>query len=177
MPGWHESWPVHKKQSMMNIMKKKILYVTILLLSWGYVSGQAFSEIKDVDLINEKTILMERDFPSHFDTIAIMDIVPIDNDHSKIIYYDSDIKCEAIVNTDRKDMFLVATAVEIPRDEVPDFIFNAMQDTDYAAWKVENTYVMKTPYENWFYAIDVTTNEKQERIFFNRSGGLKKRPY
>lgn len=164
---------INKEKDIM----KKLIIALILMISWGYSSGQAYSEIKDVDMINEKSILIERDFPSHLDTIAIMDVKPIDKDHSKIIYYDSDIRCEAIVNTGRKDMLLVATAVEIPIDEVPGYIFKAKKDTDYANWEVLKTHAMKTPYENWFYAIDVEKNEKTERIYFNRFGGILKKPY
>ena len=82
-------------------MKTLILYILILLTSY-HIMGQAFTDIKDVDIIADQKIVVEKENPYLFDTLLILDVIKIDDKHSKITYMDEGIYHEAIVNDQKK---------------------------------------------------------------------------
>jgi hypothetical protein len=139
--------------------------------------GQAFTDIKDVDIIEGQQIVVEKENPYLFDTLLIIDVIKVNSKHSKITYADEGIYHEAIVNDQRKDMLLIAIGVELSEEQVPKIIQDILQDEKYKNWKKDKVLMMKTPYESWFYAIDMSDGEKHQRLFFDELGAYKPPPY
>jgi hypothetical protein len=159
------------------MIKKSTLIPVIFALLTAGMSGQPFSTVKDVDILEDELLVLDLDYPHRFDTVAILGAFPLGEKHTRIIYNDQGIYCEAIVNKDRKDLLLVATAVEIPRSEVPDIVMHVVRDGDYGSWNIDRTLAIRTPYGPWFYAIDVTNNSDEERLFYDERGGYVDPPY
>jgi hypothetical protein len=81
-----------------------------LLTTHNQIDAQSFTEIKDVDILADSRIVLEKVNPSVFDTLVVKDVMELNDKHSKVIYEDEGIYCEVIVNSHRKDMLLIATA-------------------------------------------------------------------
>ena len=63
-------------------------------------------------------------------------------------------------------MMLIATAFELSKEQVPEIIEDILEDEKYKNWNKDKILMMKTPYESWFYAIDISEGDKQQRTFF-----------
>jgi len=157
-------------------MKTLILNILILLTSY-HIVGQAFTNIKHVDIIADQKIVIEKENPYLFDTLRILDVIMIDDKHSIITFKDEGIYHEAIVNDKRKDMLLVAIAVELSKEQVPEIIENVIKDDKYKNWNKDKILMMRTPYESWFYAIDMSDGDEHQRLFFDKLGAYKIPPY
>lgn len=158
------------------IKKASILTILMMFLAAGTI-GQPFSVVKDIDILEDKYLVLEMDYPHMIDTLSIIEIYQVDEKHARILYSKDGIYCEAIVNRDRKDMILVATAVAIPGDQVPDIVMDVFREGDYGSWNIDNTLAMRTPYGPWFYAIDVSKDDTYLRLFYDDTGNYKKSPY
>lgn len=159
--------------------KMKTLFLSFLIY-FSYstlIKAQPFSEIVDIDLLSNEEVVLVREHPHMLDTLRIIDIYDIDGKHSKIAFYEEGIYCEAIVNSERKDLMLVATGVGIPQDEVPEIVMDVVKEGDFGSWEIYNTMVMRTPYSPWFYAIDVRQDSVHLRLFYNSKGVMKNAPY
>ena len=165
---------IRKKTEMMKRTTLLTFFIGLLILG---SSAQPFSTVKDVDILEDELLVLDLDFPHRFDTVAILGAFPLGEKHTRIIYNDQGIYCEAIVNKDRKDLLLVATAVEVPRSEVPDIVMDVVSDGEHGSWAIDRTLAMRTPYGPWFYAIDVKKDGKETRLFYDERGGYVDPPY
>lgn len=159
------------------ILKIILLTIPMYFLTGIFVKGQPFSEIVDVDILANKEVVLVREHPHKLDTLRIVEIFDIDDKHSKIVFYEDNIYCEAIVNSERKNLMLVATGVGIPQEEVPDIVMDVVEEGNFGSWEIYNTLVMRTPYSPWFYAIDVKQDSVHLRLFYNSKGSVKEAPY
>ncbi|MDA3943209.1 MAG: hypothetical protein PF694_06675 [Bacteroidetes bacterium] len=148
-----------------------------LLTTHNQIDAQSFTEIKDVDILADSRIVLEKVNPSVFDTLVVKDVMELNDKHSKVIYEDEGIYCEVIVNSHRKDMLLIATAIEKPQDQIPEIVMEAFKQSEFSSWQIEKTLAMKTPYDSWFYAFDISKNNKNERLFYDELGAYKSPPY
>jgi hypothetical protein len=153
-----------------------LLFSFTLIISFQLL-GQAFTDIKDVDILENQRIVVEKENPYLFDTLRILDVTKVDNKLSKITYLDEGIYHEAIVNDERKDMLLIATAIELPKERVPEIINDILTDEKYKNWNKDKILMMKTPYESWFYAIDMSNGDEHQRLYFDKLGAYKIPPY
>lgn len=152
--------------------------ITILLLMSVFrLPAQPYSQIRDVDILADKQIVLHLDYPRQYDTVKIIGMNQISPKHTKVSYLQHGIYCEAIVNSDRKDMLLVATGVAIPEEEVPGPVMAAFKKSEYGDWKITNTLAMRTPYGSWFYAIDTEYGDTFLRVFYNELGAPINAPY
>ncbi len=99
-----------------------------------------------------------------FDTLVVKEVKELNDKHSKVIYEDEGIYCEVIVNSHRKDMLLIATAIEKPQDQIPEIVMEAFKQSEFSSWQIEKTLAMKTPYDSWFYAFDISQNNKKQTL-------------
>ena len=156
----------------------KYLMITILaFFSFLHLQGQTIMSVKDVDILDDHTIVVEKEGPYLFDTLIIENIVTLNEKHSKIQYSDEGIYHEAIVNSGRKDMLLVASLVEIPENTLPETVRDAHAKSLHKDWKSERFFVVQTPYESPFYAIDIKNGKEHKRVYYSKLGMYKNPPY
>jgi hypothetical protein len=157
---------------------KEFAVILLGAMLWLHnVQAQKYAPIEDVDLIARYKEVLRQERPHVFDTLQIGGVFPIDSHHAKIVYYEDGIYHEAVVNSGRKDMLLVVTFKEIPLSSLPKIIAKAFEDSKFHGWDIEKVYKARTPYEDWFYALDVTKNREIKRLYYTDIGGYKKPPY
>ncbi len=145
--------------------------------------AQEGSVLKDVDILeNQKTVLKE-DYPHVFAEVDIKDVQKISDKHSKVFYKKGEDQYEAVVNSGRKDLLLVATSKVMNESEMPNVVMDAFKSSKYKRWNVDKTYEVTTPYSSLFYRIDVSKNKggnkekKTKSLFYTHLGQYKKPPY
>jgi hypothetical protein len=158
-------------------LKINTILLGILILSFFRLPAQPFSQIRDVDILADQRIVLHLDYPRQYDTLKIIRMKQISPKHTRISYIQHGIYCEAIINSDRKDMLLVASGVAIPEEEVPGPVLAAFEKSDYGDWKITGILAMRTPYESWFYAIDAEYGDTFLRLFYNELGAPVNAPY
>lgn len=158
-------------------MRFILTFMTLWLATAIQITGQPYSEIRDVKILEKQHIVLEREYPRGFDTLEILGHSRISYKYEKIIYREKGVYCEAILNTGYDDMMLVASGVAVPEKEMPGPVMDAFRKSEYGSWKIVNTLAMRTPYDPWFFAIDVQRGDTFLRIFYNKLGTIKKSPY
>lgn len=158
-------------------------FLAILFLTHCIGFAQEGSVIKDVDILEkQKTVLME-DYPHVFTEVEIKDVQKINSRHSKVIYEKGNQQYEAVVNSGRKDMLLVATSRVMNEKEMPNIVMDVFKSSKYKNWNIEKTFEVTTPYSSAFYRIDVSKKNKAQKkkktksIFYTHLGQYKKPPY
>jgi len=129
------------------------IILTSCLISMAMLA-QPGAPIENTDeLAKQKTVITE-DYPGIFKEEEINKIEKIDPKHSKIYYTRDHVNFEAIVNSDRKELLLIATCEEIPVDKLPKIVRdNFMRGKDGNS-KIEKAFIATTPYSSDFYRID-----------------------
>lgn len=169
---------LHKSMSAKTILN----FLLIFLLTHYTVFAQDGSVTQDVDILEkQKTVLME-DYPGAFAEVEIKDIQKINSRHSKVFYEKGNQQYEAVVNSDRQDMLLVATSKVMSENEMPKIVMDAFKSSKYRNWNLEKTYEVTTPYSGLFYRVDVSKKKmnkkkKTKSIFYSNLGQYKKSPY
>ncbi len=158
-------------------MKMTLMIIAALFTITTHLDGQAFTEIKDVDILSKQHLVLETQFPLRFDTVEILGTTPLRGRLTKVSYLDEGAYCEVILNSDRKDMLLVAMGVYIPGTEVPGPVLDAFRKSEYGNRDVTASLAMRTPYGPWFYAVDVNRGDTVLRLFYDELGHPKKAPY
>ncbi len=162
---------------------RQIMVCSILLLYGLSTFAQEYSAIEDVDILEEQKTVLMRDYPHIFTGVEIKDVRKINSKHSKVFYENGNQQYEAVVNSDRKDMLLVATCRVISEKEMPEVVMDAFKNSKYENWDIIETFEVTTPDSGLFYRIDVsknnTMNEKEEikSIFYTHLGQYRKPPY
>ena len=108
------------------------------------LQGQAFTEIRDADILSEKHLVLKTQYPLRYDTVEILGPKPVSDRLTKVSYLDEGVYCEVILNSDRKDMLLVAMGVYVPGAEVPGPVMDAFKRSDHGDWDVTATLAMRT---------------------------------
>lgn len=157
------------------MMKNKLVIIAILAVS--PLLAQNYTPIEDVDLLNKHKGVLIKENPHLIDELKIERADQINEHHSRIVYYDDGVYHEAIVNSDQKDLLLIATFREIQKNTLPKIVFDAMKQSEFGDWSIKKMYKVTTPYEGWFYAIDVVKDNKIKRLFYSDLGQYKKPLY
>jgi len=172
-----------ENQNLKHPVKLVISFVMILISTSSIAFAQAGSVIQDVDMLEKhKTVLME-DYPNLFTEVEIVDVQRISERHSKVFYKKGNQQFEAVVNSDRQDMLLVATSRVLNVNEVPNIVMDAFRSSKYKKWNIEKTFEVTTPYSSLFYRIDVSRKKraqdkmKVKSLFYSHLGQYKKSPY
>ena len=81
-----------------------------------------------------------------------------------------------MVNADRADLLLVATCKAIKNDDLPKLVKDVF--TKEVKGKIEQAYLVTTPYSSELYRIDYYTKSKSTTsIFIDKLGVEQKAPY
>ncbi len=159
---------------------KYYFFITTLVITLNAIA-QPYSTIVSIsELAKQKKVLVE-DYPRVFNEEEINNIEKIDSKHSKIFYTRNGIHFEAIVNSDRKDLLLIATFEEISKNDLPKIVLYNFQNSNDGKSKIENAFIGTTPYTSDFYRIDII--EKTEKgnsvksLFYDELGKYMVPPY
>lgn len=171
------------KKYKMKFKFKHLIMSSMLFFNGLNAFAQEGSVIKDVDVLEkQKTVLME-DYPHVFTEVEIKDVQIINDRQSKVFYEKGNQQYEAVVNSGRKDLLLVATSRVMNEKEMPNIVMDAFKSSKYKSWNIEKTFEVTTPYSSLFYRIDVskkTTGKEKKKIkslFYTHLGQYKKPPY
>ncbi len=159
------------------------IYLAFLLLKGVSVFAQSGSVLKDVDILENQEIVLKEDYPNVFAEVDIKKVQKINNKHTKVYYEKGNQHYEAVVNSGRKDLLLVATSKLITENELPNIVMDAFKSSKFKNWNIVKTFEVLTPYSSLFYRIDVTKNKRKKdeskirSLFYSHLGQYKKPPY
>lgn len=163
---------------MTYLNKLKFRFIIIFLLCNLNAVAQEGAQIKDVDILEEQKKVIMEDYPFHFENVKITNVEQINSKHSKVYYIQDSINYEAVVNSNRKDMLLIATAREIPIAELPDIVKDVFKASENGSSSIIKAFIVTTPYSSGFYRIDFKGDEKElESIYYDKLGQYQKPPY
>ncbi|MFW5886804.1 MAG: hypothetical protein ACOCUL_03520 [Bacteroidota bacterium] len=156
---------------------KKLLSISIFILVITHIIGQEYTVIKDVEEIEKHKYVLEREYPLSFDSLKIHAVYKIDDKHSKITYSEKGVYSEVTVNSAKKDLLIIAKAVEIPNENVPKVVMDGLKESKYGDWEIDKTFKVRKPFTGWFYGIDVSKNDEYLRVYYDELGQYQQAPY
>lgn len=163
-------------------MKNLFNFRTTLLKSMILISSVTFAqkgaEISDVDILAQQKNVVIEHYPGVFKSEEINKVEKINDKQSKIYYQRGGANFEAVVNSDRKDLLLVATCEEIPQSKVPDVVRVHYKESKLGENKILKAFIVKTPTSSDFYRLDIMNNDKQVgSVFYDNLGMEMIAPY
>ncbi len=166
---------------MISVQNLKFRVLISLFFICMFAFAQKDSHIKDVDELAEQKRIMFQNYPGLFMEKEINNVEKLDSKHSKIFYTINNVNFEAVVNSNMKDLLLVATCQEIQEEKLPAIVIDAFHESKYGSSKIEKSFIVTTPYSSNFYRIDVNQKKKKEKnmksLFYDHLGKYRKPPY
>lgn len=149
-----------------------------ILVFLFFISMSAVAQKKDLGVVAEQKKVLIQNYPGLFVEDEINIIEKLDSKHSKIHYTRNNVNFEAVVNSNRKELLLVATCEEILEEQLPAIVKDAFLESKYRSSKIVKTFIVSTPYGSDFYRMDVNQKKKKiKSIFYTHLGTYKKPPY
>lgn len=158
----------------------KFVVVTISFLIAVDLLAQPGAPVKDVDFLEKQKKVMTEYYPHLFSELEINDVEKINSRQSKVFYTRNNKNYETIVNSNRKDLLIIASCEEIPVTQLPDIVQQGFHNSKLGNKKIEKAFIVTTPYSSNFYRIDVYPSDKKKHyksIFFDKLGKYRKPPY
>ena len=84
---------------------------------------------------------------------------------------------EAVVNSGRKDMLLVAIFQEILPADLPSVVSDAFKEDGRDGQEIMKSFKVTTPSGGWFYCLEVTEDGRKKRIYLDELGRYHDSPY
>lgn len=171
------------KNYKMNFEYKLLIMVFVLFYNCINAFAQNGILIDDLDILEKQTTVMKEYYPQIFAEVEIKDVQKINSRQSKVLFEKDNQQYEAVVNSSREELLLVATSRVVNEKELPKIVMDAFNNSKYKSWNVEKTFEVKTPYSGQFYRIDVSQkNEKTQKkeiesLFYTDLGQFKNPPY
>lgn len=163
---------------MKNQFNPKSTLLTIIVAMSSLTFAQKGAEISDVDILAEQKGVVIEHYPGVFKSEEINKIEKINDKQSKIYYQRGGANFEAVVNSDRKDLLLVATCEEIPQSTVPDIVRVHFKKSKLGVNKILKSFIVKTPTSSDFYRLDIINKDKQvASVFYDHLGMEMIAPY
>lgn len=160
---------------MKNIIKYTSIIFFALMLNVNSKAQNA-APIKDVDKLKEQDKVLIESYPSVFKGATIKSVTPLNDKHTKVSYTLDGDYYESVVNADKADLLLVATCKAIKNDDLPKLVKDVF--TKDVKGKIEQAYLLTTPYTSVLYRIDYYTKSKSTTsIFIDKMGVEQKAPY
>lgn len=144
------------------------------------VYGQEGSKIRDMGMLEKQKQVMAETYPGIFTMDEIDSIKKLDEEHSMVSYRKFGRHYEAVVNSDRKDMLLVANCEEIPTGELPEIVRNAFSKSKDGGQAIHDAYIVTTPGSSDFFRIDFSDPENAgilKSVFYTDLGEYHIPPY
>lgn len=160
---------------MKKIMKHSMLLMVSLAVGFSSFAQNA-APIKDVDKLKEQDKVLIESYPNVFKGATIQSVEPLNDKHTKVSYTMDGVAYESVVNADRADLLLVATCQAIKNDDLPKLVKDVF--IKEVKGKIEQAYLVTTPYSSELYRIDYYTKSKSTTsIFIDKLGVEQKAPY
>ncbi len=161
-------------------MRLRRLYLPIILgviiLNSSILFAQGHTQIKDVDELKTEDKVLVESYPHVFKGAKVNKVEKLNSKHSKVYYSVGGNEFEAIVNSDRKDLLLVATCKVIKNDELPQLVKDVF--TKEVKGKIEKSFSVTTPYSSEIYRIDYVKKDGElKSMFYDKLGAVQKAPY
>ena len=154
--------------------------LTSCLISIHVVAQQGAPDMDVSELKKEKEVVYEN-YPGLFKKEEINKIEKIDSKHSKIYYTRGKVHFEAVVNSDRKELLLVANCEQISPERLPDIVQGAFQRSEYGKLKIQQAFIATNPYSSDYYRIDVYRKDNKgvyyKSLFYTDKGLYMQAPY
>jgi hypothetical protein len=149
-----------------------------ILVSFFFISMCAVAQKKDSVVLAEQKKVLFQNYPGVFVDEEINIIEKLDSKHSKIYYTRNNVNYETVINSNRKELLLIATCEEIPEEKLPAIVKDAFLESKYGSYKIVKSFVVSIPYASNFYRIDVNQKKKKiKSIFYTHLGTYKQPPY
>jgi len=145
-------------------LKFSLLLMSVIIVT--NANAQEDSEIQDLTFLARDKKVMIENYPGLFKEEEINKIQKLDSKHSKIFYTRGDKHFEAIVNSHREDLLLVATCEEISTKQLPAAVMSSFENSHPENKNIAKAFIVTTPYSSAFYRIDVMQDKKQMKSFF-----------
>ena len=124
---------------------------------------------------------MVENYPEVFSKVEIKRVEKLNNKHSKVYYTKGSSNFEAIVNSDRKDLLLIANCEEIAVKKLPAIVYDSFRQSEYGNYKIQKAFIVRIPYSSEFYRLDINEGNKDghsyKSIFFTDTGQYRTPPY
>ena len=163
----------------MKILKSTLL-ITSCLISIHILAQEHAPEMSVSELKKEKEVVYEN-YPGIFKTEEINKIEKIDPKHSKIYYTRGKVHFEAVVNSDRKELLLVANCEQISPKRLPDIVRDAFHKSEYGMLKIQQAFIATNAYSSDYYRIDVYQKDPKgiyyKSLFYTDKGLYMNPPY
>jgi len=162
----------------MYLNQLKCQYSILILLAGSKLAAQPNSQIKNVDqLTTEKKVVVEN-YPNIFKEEEINKVEKIDEKHSKVYYTRNHVKFEAVVNSNREELLLIAIFEQVPSTRLPAIVLDNFYKNLDGNEKIQNAFIGTTPSSSDFYRIDFyDKNEILKNAFYDHLGRYMKPPY
>ena len=163
-------------------MKNKTVKFIVVssLISLNIFAQQGAPDMDVSELAKEKEVVYEN-YPGVFKKEEINKIEKIDQKHSKIYYTRGKVHFEAIVNSDRQELLLVANCEQISPKRLPDIVQDAFNKSEFGKLKIQQAFVATNPYSSNFYRIDVYQKDTKgvyyKSLFYTDKGLYMEPPY
>ena len=161
---------------------KKLKFRLLIFLSFIGMNtyAQIGSQIEDVDVLAEQKRVMIENYPGQFREEEIIKVEKKGSKRSIIYYTRNNVNFEAVVNSDRRDLMLIATCEEIPESKLPAIVKDNFLQSKSGENKIEKVFLVTTPISSIFYRIDITPKgkyKKMKSLFYSNRGSYMKPPY
>ena len=142
------------------------------------LSSQRFTEVEDVNIINNHKSFLKQSYPNAFQSMNVLNVYSVGDDLSRVDYLYQGVEHQALLNSGKKEMLLVATYEQLPISETPGIILEAKKDSEYSKWTIERTYKVKEPSIGIYYALDLVSEDGEfKRVHYSHLGHMRKAPY
>ena len=163
----------------MKILKSTFI-VALYLISINILAQQGAPEMDVDELKKEKEVVYEN-YPGIFKKEEINKIEKIDPKRSKIYYTRGKVNFEAVVNSDRKELLLLANCEQISPERLPGIVQGAFHRSDYCKLKIQKAFIVANPYLSNYYRIDIYQKDNNgvyyKSLFYTDMGLYMDPPY
>lgn len=151
-----------------------------LFLTGMNTNAQVSSQIEDVDILAEQKRVIVKDYPGEFRIEEIKKVEKKGEKRSMIYYTRNNVNFEAVVNSGRKDLMLIATCEQIPESKLPAIVSDSFHQSESGTNQIEKVFLVTTPISSFFYRIDVKSKGEDNQVkslFYSNRGSYMEPPY
>ena len=175
---------IPKITTMKSILRTFCVLLTVYLFPVSSIA-QSGASVEDTDMLKQRKIVLMEDYPHIFKAAQIINVSELDQKHSVVSYTIAGNYYETVVNSDRKDLLLVATCKQIHLANIPDIVKDSFNRSESGSKDIVKAFEVTTPTSSVFYRLDAVVSEtikndthpKTGSFFFDELGHYMNPPY
>lgn len=156
---------------------RTLFSISALMFFTSVLFAQDFAPIEDVDVLKEHELVLKKEYPKTHDAISIENVQKINDTQSRIIYKSDGELMEAVVNSAREELLIVALFQKLDKKEVPKIILDQSRDKKFSKCETLVFFEVREPSSGKFYAIECIKKDGYQRHYFDELGTYKKPLY